>query len=124
MNENKVKSYHQKQEVKGGDAMINTNDLKLLNTNLDRQFDVVIYEKTELDGKSSWFIQLQLHHKEDHQELHTFAGHLRYFKTLDFCLKFVQENCNNAKHIYIVCEGEVNRKIEVFSSEDEFNRNK
>lgn len=124
MNENKVKLHHQKQEVKGDDAMINTNDLKVLNTNLDKQFDVVIYEKSELDGKSSWFIQLQLHHKEDHQELHTFAGHLRYFKNLDFCLKFVQETCDNAKHIYIVCDDKNHRKIEVFSSEDEFNRNK
>ncbi|MGO3683435.1 MAG: hypothetical protein ACTJGV_01815 [Proteus vulgaris] len=124
MNKNKVKSYHQKTEVKGGDAMINTNDLKVLNTNLDKQFDVVIYEKIDLDGKSSWFIQLQLHHKDDHQELYTFAGHLRYFKTLDFCLKFVQENCNNAKHIYIVCADEDGRKIEVFSSEKKFNRTK
>lgn len=124
MNKNKVKSYHQKTEVKDGDAMINTNDLKVLNTNLDKQFDVVIYEKADLDGKSSWFVQLQLHHKDDHQELYTFAGHLRYFKTLDFCLKFVQENCDNAKHIYIVCADENNRKIEVFSSEDKFNRTK
>lgn len=122
MKQKRVKSYHQKTTFKGDKTMINTNDLKTLNTNLDNQFDVVIHEKADTDGKSSWFIQLQLHHKKDYQELHTFAGHLRYFKNLDFCLGFVRESCSNAKHIYIVCDD--GRKAEVFSNDDEFNKNR
>lgn len=126
MDQNPVKSYHHKIEEMGGDAMINTNDLKTINTNLDKQFDVIIFEKNDLDEdeKPSWLIQIQLHHKSDYQELHTFAGHRRYFKNLDFCLRFVHENCNNAKNVFIVCNALDSQKVEVFSNLDKFNENR
>lgn len=124
MDQNPVKSYHQKTDEIGGDAMINTNDLKTINTNLDKQFDVIIFEKDSEndDEKPSWFIQIHLHHKSDYQELHTFTGHRRYFKTLDFCLRFVHETCNNAQNVFIVCNALDGQKIEVFSNLDEFNQ--
>lgn len=124
MDQNPVKSYHQKTDEIGGDAMINTNDLKTINTNLDKQFDVIIFEKDSdsENEKPSWFIQIHLHHKSDYQELHTFAGHRRYFKNLDFCLRFVHEICTNAKNVFIVCNALDGQKVEVFSNLDKFNQ--
>lgn len=107
MSQNPLNLHH---HTKEDDAMINTNDLKTLNSNLD--FDVRICEVADLgkNAKSVWFIQLYLRHKDKEQELYTFAGHRRYFKTLDFCLNFVLEFCDNAKNIYIICD---NKTIQV-----------
>lgn len=82
--------------------MINTTDLKMFNETLKKKYSVKIQGCRDKKNKRCWLIKIKRLDDKKEYILHTFAGHIRYFKTLEYCIDFIQNYCTNSKSIEIV----------------------
>lgn len=79
----------------GGNKMLTTQDIALINQNMPNKFDViVVQEKDEV-----WSVALLVNNSK--QELVTWAGHKKVFKSFETVLTTLKRYCFNARNITI-----------------------
>lgn len=88
--------------VDGMRIMLTLNELSVINQNLAQNYDVNIFEAPSENNRTRfWSLEIFNQYTLAKQQLHTFAGHIRLFRSFDAVLNFIMENCNNVRNVTV-----------------------
>lgn len=77
------------------ETMLTTQDIAVINDNMPKKFDVIITQKKSKDWTMDFFVNNSI------QQLVTWAGHQKTFKTFETVLTCLEKYCFNARNITI-----------------------
>lgn len=84
-----------KHPISEDDTMLTTQDIAVINDNMPNKFDVIITQEKSKNWTIDFFVNNSI------QQLITWTGHQKTFKTFETVLTCIEKYCFNARKITI-----------------------